>query len=232
MSTQRLRNEKSSSALRFLIPLAILLTFAGCQDLSAPADNGTIDAPQFSSVGVSEWNGADSVPILQQGPDAPALETYHVSFWLHKNNDKPVSVTVNYLPRPGQSVGEPFLWFDVPRGALRTGGGGKRLSGRDSVLITLSIDPVDFTIDFEPSGVKFAKRNSPRLALWYENANHDLNGDGVVDATDNELLKQLRIVWRQNRRGRWHRLPRSLKDSTFPFVFGNINHFSQYSVSW
>src|SRR2546422_11347958 len=65
--------------------------------------------------------------------------------------------------------------------------------GTDSVLLTLTIDTLKLSVDFQPSGVVFSNVFSAGLVVWYVNANPDLNGDGVVDSTDQMLEGQLAL---------------------------------------
>jgi len=202
---------------------AIAVLLVGCRDAAAPDDQhvvGDVVAAQTPSAGLH---------ILQQALTAPTLETYQVSFWARRNRAS--AVIVNYQPAAGESVGNPFLRFSIPKDGLRTGGAGAHLRHRDSVLITLTIDPVDFSVDFEPSGVRFSGRRPATLAVWYGNANPDLNGDGVVDTADQALVEQLAIWGRPARPARWMRTAsRALTGQQW--VLGAIRHFSEYAVSW
>jgi len=79
--------------------------------------------------------------------------------------------------------------------------------------------------------VLFSKRQPATLVLWDENANPDLNGDGVVGDADRVLEQQLLIVYRTTDRAHWHHL-RSMKGWSSPFVWAALEHFSQYAVSF
>ena len=88
-----------------------------------------------------------------------------------------------------------------------------------------------FSVDFQPSGVLFSKSSPAQLAIWYQNANPDLNGDGVVDALDEALKEQLAIWYRGTKADPWRQVW-SKNDTTQELVTAALYHFSQYAVSW
>jgi len=199
--------------------VAISAALAACRDAAAP--------PLQPEVAVSFPSPA-GIHMLRQAPGAPALETYQVSFWACDGED--AAVAVNYLPVAGQTVGQPFLRFSVPKNSMAMDPTGKRLRRGDSVLITLTIDPVTFSVDFQPSGVWFSNGVPAELTFWYQNADPDFNADGVVDATDAQLAQQI-AVWGRAGGRRWTALP-STVDPTLPSVSTSVQHFSEYAVSW
>jgi hypothetical protein len=85
-------------------------------------------------------------------------------------------------------------------------------------------------VDFQPSGVWFSHGLPARLTIWYENADPDLNGDGVVDPTD-QMLQQQIALWGRAENAAWVRLL-SDNDPTLPSVSTVLHHFSEYAVSW
>ncbi len=208
------------------LPLAVLLAFAGCRDATAPIHQERTAGPQFTRTVVASDTTAPH--ILQQSPAAPLLATYRTSFWGRRGTQ--TTVFLNYRPRPGQSQGDPFLRFKIPINGLVAGAGGVPLSKGDSVLITLIIDSVSFHVDFQPSGVVFSKSSPAVLAIWYQDANPDFNGDGVVDATDQALKQQL-AIWSQSRTDAWKQLS-TKNDTTQQYVASQVYHFSSYAVSW
>jgi len=209
---------------------AILVVLAGCRDVAAPPSAPVSARPQLSwSVDSASLVAfPPEVHILRQAPSVPPLETYQTSFWAYDGEAS--GVTVNYQPAAGELVGQPFLRFDIPKNSIAAGAGGQRTSRGDSVLVTVIIDPVTFTVDFQPSGVWFCNGIPARLTIWYENADPDLNGDGVVDSVD-QLLQQQIAVWYHA--GMMHWVPlSSANDPTLPSVSTVLYHFSEYAVSW
>ncbi len=207
---------------RLRFPIAILLVLAGCRDAAAPLGERNAAGPRFSTT-------ASTAPhILQQSPTAPRLEAYRVSVWAKRGTQ--ASLIVNYRPAPGQSQGDPFLRFRIPPNGLVAGAGGVPLNRGDSVLITATIDSVSFLVDFQPSGVLFSKSSPAQVAVWYQDANLDLNGDGVVDAADAALLQQLGI-WSTSTTDDWQPLS-SKNDRTQQYVISDVYHFSGYAVAF
>jgi len=232
---------------RIWLSLAIVVVAAACQDAIAPRDQlgGAGSVPHMLGDAVGNPMQPYNMHILQQSVNAPALQTYQVSFWARK--DRASSVVVNYAD------GAPFLRFDIPKDGLKggpdnhadahgeheehdehrghDGHDARELHGKDSILITVTIDPVAFSVGLEPSGVTFSKDHPAMLALWYENADPDLNGDGVVDSADQAEAEQLSIWVRHAAPAPWMKLW-SAEGAGQPFVWTALPHFSEYAVSW
>jgi len=208
-------------ARRALIPLVIALLAAACSDQVGP----TAAAPGL----LAQRQGSSTLPILQQAATAPALETYQVAFMAYVGQSS--LVTVRYRPAAGQTVGAPFLRFEIPKNGLVAGASGVPLRRGDSVAMTLTIDANNFLVDFQPSGVIFSTSAPARLALWYGNANLDLNGNGVLDGNDRALEDQLAIWYQLAPSASWFK-QLSRNDPTQMIVGSELYHFSHYAVSW
>ena len=212
--------------------LAIPVVLAACTDVTAPPSRPAVAPVQpawaSDAAAADRPNTTAQVHILRQSPFAPPLETYQVSFWACDGEAS--GITVNYQPAAGELVGQPFLRVDIPKNALTQGPDGDRMRRGDSVLVTVTIDPVNFTVDFDPAGVFFSNGTPARLTIWYENADPDLNGDEVVDGVD-QLLQQQLALWFHSGDRRWVPMP-SANDPTLPSVTTALYHFSEYAVSW
>jgi hypothetical protein len=202
--------------------LAAVFLVAACADQTGPAP-GHVAAPQFETV------APDTLHIIRQAPTAPALETYQTSFWVQKG--KATIVVIEYQSPDGQKAGDPFLTFGLPKDGLISGADGRPIARGDSILLTLDIDPVAFSADFGPSGVKFSAKSPASLTMCYEHMDPDLNRDGVVDSTDAALQQQLSFWTQSMKAGAWFKLPTKY-DPANPCVSAQIFHFSQYAVSW
>ncbi len=216
------------------LPIALALVLGACGDPAAPLDQQPRPGrPAMElapgSNGTYSWPAATGIVTLRQSPTAPPLETYQVSFvaWRRKSS----TVTVNYQAVDGQDVGQPFLTLYIPKRGLVAGAGGVPLARGDSVIITITIDPVDFSVDLQPSGVLFSNNAPASLTLWYENADPDFDGDGVVDSTDDALRQQLTFYYQSTGSSTWTKHP-SKNDPATPSVTGALYHFSEWALSW
>jgi len=216
-----MRLEDRMSARRLLIPLALLA--AACSN-----ELGPLPASLQQRVAAAPTD-TTQIHMLRQSPSAPRLQTYRMSYWARRGTQ--TTVQVNYRPRPGQSQGDQFLRFRIPINGLVAGANGVPLDRGDSVRITLTIDSVSFQVDFQPSGVVFSKSSPAQLAIWYQDADPDLNGDGRVDATDQALEQQLAIWTQSNKTDPWKQLS-SGNDTTQKLVTAALYHFSLYAVSY
>ena len=208
---------------RSLIAFAVAFTYVACRDTAGPVTEPVVPGAQLSRM------PAPAIRIVQQSPSAPPLEDYRVSFWAFVG--KASTVRVRYQAAAGESLGHPFLRFEIPKQGLETNADGTRLKRGDSVRITLTIDPVSFDVHFKPSGVTFSRIWPAVLTIWYGNANPDLDGDGAVDAVDRKLAQQL-AVWTQTRKTQpWLKLA-SKNNTSREFVAAPLYHFSEYAVCW
>jgi hypothetical protein len=202
--------------------IALALLAAACTESTGPRP-AAVQPPLAQSV------ASRSLPMVRQAKTAPPLASYQVSFWAYVGRAS--AVNVRYLPAKGQTVGDPFLRFSVPRNGLIAGADGAGLKSGDSILVTLTVDPVTFLVDFQPSGALFSKTSPAVLGFSYAHANPDLNGDGVVDAVDDSLTQQLAIWYQGDKTYGWSKEP-SVNDPTKQMVGSYVYHFSQYAVSW
>jgi hypothetical protein len=208
---------------RALTAFTLALVAAGCSDGIGPRP-AAVPQPQYDMTVSSP-----GTHILRQSPTAPRLRTYRVSFWAKRGTQ--TTIFVNYRRAPGQWLPDPFLRFKIPINGLVSGAGGAPLHRGDSVQITMLIDSVSLNVVFQPSGVVFSKSSPARLAIWYQNADPDLDADGDVDADDRALEEQLAIWYRGTKAGAWKQLW-SKNNTMQQYVASAINHFSQYAVAW
>ena len=216
---------------RLGLPLSVALALAGCRDVTAPPSEQYAAGRQLGMTAqlASEPESPPAGHILQQAPAAPRLEAYQVSFWIY--NGEASTITVNYQPGAGELVGQPFLRFDVPKHGLVAGAEGTLLEKDDSVAVTLTIDSLSFAVDFQPAGLLFSTHFPATLAMWYENADPDLNADGVVNAVDDSLKQQFTLRNLAAKTFPWLKAS-SENDTTKACVSTVLFHFSEYAVTW
>lgn len=223
--------------------LAALFTSAvamGCTESTAP----TIDEPPVAhhlqwdllngspdfSARASDANG--EIQLAHPGTAAFSAEgtpeTYSVSFWAVKGQDRVVDI--DYLDDNGGS--SPFLRFEVPAAALSARPNGQNFAAGDSVLITMSLDSLDMVVNMSPSGLQFNTQDPAVLKVWYTGAGEDLNNDGVVDNDDWNIEQNLLAIWTQQvSSDPWSVLP-SVRSPDNKWVMSDVEHFSEYAVSW
>jgi len=168
--------------------------------------------------------------ILKQSPAAAPLQAYSATLWAVKGTLR--TLEIGYAPRIPDEAGKDFFRLDVPTNALFMGPNGGLLQPGDSVLITVTIDPVLLLVRLDPSGLQFSPDDPVRLRIDYGEADDDLNGDGLVDGQDDQL-KDLRLaLWRQAQTGEvWERLGSEHFKDLEEFD-AELLRFSNYAIGW
>jgi hypothetical protein len=162
--------------------------------------------------------------FLQLATSAPALQATVVSFYAKKGTDSEIRVRF--------SNGEDYLRFRVFANSLLQRPDGSAFANGDSVLITIAItDPKKLAADFQPAGLKFSPSNPARLQFEFGEADKDLNGDGVVNATDTSLVPQI-STWRQETSGgQWLKVS-SVVETEINEVQADIVGFTGYALAY
>lgn len=128
--------------------------------------------------------------------------------------------------------GTELLRFEVPSDALYRKPDGTTFGVGDSILITITVvDPKKFLFDFQPAGLQFNPNDPARLKVEYRYADHDFNGDGVIDSTDARIATLLNIWRREPPDTLWFTFGAVKFEATEEFD-ANILSFSQYAVAW
>lgn len=167
--------------------------------------------------------------LVSPSAGGPALDTYQVSFWAMRGKRR--SIQINYVSGDEDEV-QPFLRLVVRKKSLRHYPDGSRTAKGDSVLITVSIDPSNVRVYFEPTGLTFSKRHPAVLQIWYGGAGGDLNGDGVVDEEDRYIEQQLLGLWYQQESGDpWYAVP-AWHNTGQKWFRAWLLHFSGYQISY
>ena len=215
------------SLRRFMTVLVLALLTARCADNTTgvqPSLTGTPHflrwagsvAPQFGAARVA-GSAFQSAPL--------SLDRYSVSFWAVRGQSR--SAQLNYLDGSGSSS-QPFLNLTITD--PETLPDGSTLADGDSVLVTVNIDTTKIGVSLEPTGLQFGA--PAQMQMWYGGAGGDLNGDGVVDASDAYIETQLLGMWyREGDVADWQRIPATQLVDQKSFIVA-LPHFSQYAVSW
>lgn len=218
-----------------LTPLILVLALAGCADTIAPVIAGI----ETSEIEQSLRRGGGDGPehhVLRQDGAAPALEQYTASFWAVKGRDRTLEIWYQDYERGIDDYGaykqaNRFFQFEVPKQGLEASPTGVQYAKGDSVLITVTVHPHNFQVEFQPSGLIFSKQHPANLKIWYGLADHDLDRDGDFDAEDERLLRKLSFFHFESPLSQWDRV-RSKNDTVEKTVVAEIGSFSGYAISW
>jgi hypothetical protein len=210
---------------RSLLVFALALSVARCADQptavrpsSGPQFLRWSATPQFTSQTRARRSGAMALtpPI--------SLEQYSVSFWAVRGQSR--SVRINYSSTIDNDT-HPFLELTAtdPTFAPEIGD----IAMGDSVLITITVDTSKIGVKLEPTGLQFGTASD--LKIWYGGANGDLNGDGIADATDEQLSQTLLgLMYREYSDEAWTQVPASQSSADRSFTYA-LPHFCEYAVA-
>ncbi|MFN2398937.1 MAG: hypothetical protein ABR543_09920 [Gemmatimonadaceae bacterium] len=137
-----------------------------------------------------------------------------------------------FRPRPGHTDSSEFVTLEIDGRSLDRRPDGTPIAMGDSILITIAV--VDFSrliLDFQPSGLRFVPSRPAELEIEYEEADDDINEDGVVDSGD-AALRPILAIWRQENPGAlWTREP-SNSSGSVDEVEADIQGFTRYAIAY
>ena len=159
--------------------LALVLALAAsCSDATAPQEKTTSE-----------------LHFLAFASNAPEIQDTTVTFYAKLGENR--EIRLRYAPIPGTTQTEEFLRFEVPGDALDRRPDGTPFARGDSILISVRLaDLQHLKFEFQPSGLKFSNDHPARLRIEFAHADKDLDGNGVEDAHDAQLLATAGI-WKQ-----------------------------------
>lgn len=217
---------RSRSLLLSCIGVSIAL--ASCTDFAGPPAS----APPSGGVPpVQAGRVRSQVNILVESPSAPQLETYSFEFWVVQGAKKTVSLS--YRLGNGTKKTDRFLRLDIPSETQLYLPDGSPVAKGDSVLITATVNRQQLLVTFGPNGLVFGGSKPTRLRLYWANANLDLNGDGVVNEQDTEIIRTQLVIAYQSQAGEPWSIPSDQEKSLDNgYIEISVPHFSNFAISW
>lgn len=198
--------------MRRIVWICSALALLSCSDSTAP---GVPDA---------------QLHIVRQDVTALPLVVSRDSFWAKVGDGR--GLHLNYQGATPADTGEEFLRFEVPGDGLLRKPDGSAFGTGDSILITITvIDSGRFRFRFEPTGLQFTPAHPARLKVEYLHADHDFNGDGVVNAADTTIEHILDVWKREGPTVDWFRVG-SVKFEELDEIDANILSFTEYAIAW
>ena len=86
-------------------------------------------------------------------------------------------------------------------------------------------------VEFSPAGLVFAPNREAQLTFWYLEADHDFNGDGVIDSADTALESGFAIWGQETPVDPWQPLT-SILDPLENEIETEIPGFTRYAVAY
>lgn len=205
---------------RWLAPLAIL----GALACATESPTGVRPMEALRSGGYSD-------PIfLETAAGAPTIASSSVSFWAVKGQDREAFIWYN--AEPGQTDSTKLVRFRVTKKSLCKRPDGSNIANGDSLQITMTVvDPVRQQVKFEPAGLLFCSGKPAKLTMWYEQANHDFDRDGDIDAAD-ATWESFLSIWKQETPwSPWEKVTTVLQDDNDE-AQADITGFTSYLVAY
>jgi len=235
------------------LPPVLLLMAVGCSDTIAtpPREVDLPPEPTRTNIDPLQWqvplsfgnvraeavteNGTvalapDVVHVASSDGANEAGYVYHFSFWAKRGAGRQLVVWYQTVEN-GAYVYKPYVRFVTYANSLLQRPDGTPVAPGDSVMITMSMNGMDLAVDMQPSGLQFNENDPPVLQMWYTGTQGDLNGDGMVDATDAQLESSLLLWVQQDPTDPWMSLHTS-QDLSQDWVASWLQHFSGYAVAW
>jgi hypothetical protein len=176
-----------------------------------------------------ETRPAADLNILRRSASAPPLVSNTASFWAVKGQDRELRMVYAQTGQSGS--GAEFLRLRVNRVTLLSRPDGSLITDGDSVLITVTADPVLMSVDFQPSGLRFSTTEPAELRIRWAEADDDINHDGKVDGTDAALKDKLAIWRHESANDPWDKLATILKLDVEE-AEAKLTGFSGYAVAY
>lgn len=186
----------------------------------AACSNGTGPATSLTS----------QLHFVVQDSTAPPLYQDTVSFYAKVSDGRQASLF--YKDTTSGGPGEEFLRLEVPGDALLRKPDGSPFQAGDSILISIHVvDPKQFVIDFQPTGLQFDPSHPAVLKIEYAHSDHDYDGDGQITSADSTIEARLDLWRNEPPSDVWFKMG-AVNFESYEEIDGNIFSFSQYAVAW
>lgn len=167
--------------------------------------------------------------VFQDTTYKPLLAT-QASFYAKVGQDRVVRLV--YQGTLPTDSGAELLRFEVPSDGLLRKPDGTSFGPNDSILITVTVvDPKRFLFDFQPAGLKFNPYDPAQLKIEYVYADHDYDGNGVIDSTDARIATQLGL-WRRDPPDTLWAAQGAVRFDDLEEFDANVLSFCAYAVAW
>ncbi len=203
-----------------------------CSDSTGPPDLqdrpslGTIAGPGVSGSQLHPLSHrmrvvtSDSERLFQQvflqAASSELQEVSEMSFWAVRGRER--TFEIGYQSA-GDSAASELLRFHIPAAGLLLRPDGTAFTAGDSVLITVTIDPSKFHLEFGPPGLAFNDQAPAQLELWYS-------------AAEGEVPQPELGLWYQQQAGAlWYPIV-SQHELDRMWFRTLLFHFSGYVISW
>ncbi len=193
---------------RLSFVLAVIV--ASCQPMLAPENS-------------NQTPSGDSPLVAPLDPAYALLVPGDTTFWVVKGRETDVVMRF-------RGGGDPLLQFHLGANSLARRPDGSVIEPGDSLRITIRPNGEKMEFEFEPSGLVFSSDAAPVLHLWCTHAADDLNGDGVVDRTDEHLWYQMKIWKREAASDPWEVQP-TTRSSDGAELETTVPGFTGFSVA-
>ncbi len=167
--------------------------------------------------------------FLNAAPGAPSVES-PVSFWAVQGEDR--SADVSYVTSNSGNPSRKLLRLRVRQRTQIVRPDGTLLAPGDSILITITVTNLSAGLaQFEPSGLRFTGKDPAVLTMWYTEADHDFNHDGVINTADANIEKQFSIFRQEGAGLPWIKVG-SAVSTELDQVQANIPGFTNYVIAY
>ncbi len=212
-----------------------LLLAAGLVGLAACSAADSVNAPSAAAPTPATpafSNGAEDPNFFHPAITGAVFANPVVSFWAVKGVDRAASIWYHKRPGARGRDSTEFVRFRVDKRSLLARPDGTTIANGDSVLITMTVvDTLNMIVEFQPSGLQFDPSRPAVLAFKLTEADHDVNGDGVINTLDQAVFQAARIRGQEDPTLPWFVVPTTVSLSADSYT-ANLTGFTRYAVSY